>query len=74
MREKLIEVRKKKKYTQQEMSEMLDISRTTYTGYEKGDFDPSLEKALKIKEILKYKKDDIFLPLSVGKTNKRKEI
>lgn len=66
MRNKLIEIRKKRKLTQEEMAKMLEISRTTYTGYENGTFNPSLEKALEIKKILKYKNDDIFLNSNVG--------
>lgn len=61
MRTKLIETRKKKGYTQEDMADMLNIARTTYTGYENGNFSPSLEIAIKIKEILKYKNDNIFL-------------
>jgi putative transcriptional regulator len=61
MRTKLIETRKKKGYTQEDMANKLNIARTTYTGYENGNFSPSLEIAIKIKEILKYKNDDIFL-------------
>lgn len=61
MRKKLIEIRKKKGYTQEQMAERLNVARTTYTGYEKGNISPSLETALKIKKILNYKKDDIFL-------------
>jgi DNA-binding XRE family transcriptional regulator len=66
MRLKLIEVRKKKKLTQEQMAQKLNISRTTYTGYENGNFSPSLEKALEIKKILGYKNDDIFLISNVG--------
>lgn len=61
MRKILIETRKKKGYTQEQMAEKLGVARTTYTGYEKGNFSPSLELAIKIKEILDYKNDDIFL-------------
>ena len=61
MRKKLIEVRKKKGFTQNEMSAKLNIARTTYTGYELGTFCPSLDMAIKIKKILNYKNDDIFL-------------
>ena len=61
MRTKLIETRKKKGYTQEDMADKLNIARTTYTGYENGNFSPSLEIAIKIKEILRYKNDDIFL-------------
>lgn len=69
MREKLIEIRKKRGYTQEQMANRLKIARTTYTGYENGNFDPSLEIALLIKKALGYKNDDIFLNLNVSKTN-----
>ena len=61
MRDKLIEIRKKRGYTQEYMAKELNIARTTYTGYENGNFSPSLEIAMEIKKILNYKKDDIFL-------------
>lgn len=66
MRKKLIEVRKRRGYTHQQMADKLNIARTTYTGYENGSFDPSLEMALLIKKILKYKNDDIFLNSNVS--------
>lgn len=69
MREKLIEIRTKKGYTQEQMANELKVARTTYTGYEKGNVAPSLEVALNIKKILNYKKDDIFLNSNVSKTN-----
>ena len=61
MIDKLIEIRKKRGYTQEHMAQELNIARTTYTGYENGNFSPSLEIAMEIKKILNYKKDDIFL-------------
>ena len=60
IRKKLIEIRKKRGYSQQNMAELIEIARTTYTGYETGKFAPSLDKSIKIKEVLKYKKDDLF--------------
>lgn len=69
MREKLIEIRTKKGYTQEQMANELSVARTTYTGYEKGNVAPSLEVALNIKKILKYKNDDIFLNSNVSATN-----
>lgn len=69
MRTKLIEIRKKKGYTQEQMANKLNIARTTYTGYENGNFSPSLEMAIEIKKILNYKNDDIFLISNVSKTN-----
>lgn len=70
MRTKLIEIRKKKGYTQEQMANKLNIARTTYTGYENGNFSPSLEMAIEIKKILNYKNDDIFLISNVSKTNR----
>ena len=72
MRNKLIELRVKRGYTQEQMANKLNIARTTYTGYEKGNVAPSLEVALNIKKILNYKNDDIFLNLDVTQTNKNK--
>ena len=71
MRKKLVEIRKKRGYTQEKISNKLGIARTTYAGYERGNFAPSLEIALELKKILKYPKDDIFLPLNVSKTNQK---
>ena len=74
MRTKLIEIRKKKGYTQEQMANKLNIARTTYTGYENGNFSPSLEMAIEIKKILKYKNDDIFLTSNVSETDNKKEV
>lgn len=70
MRKKLIEVRKKKGFTQEDMANKLNIARTTYTGYELGTFSPSLDMAIKIKKLLNYKNDDIFLISNDSETNK----
>lgn len=69
MRYNLINQRKKKKMTQKNVSDLIDVSRSTYNAYELGTIDPPLEKALKIKEILKYNKDDIFLNENVSKND-----
>lgn len=71
MRSKLIEIRKKRGLTQEQMANKLKIARTTYTGYENGNVVPSLGMALEIKKILNYKSDDIFLILNDSKTNKK---
>ena len=52
------------------MAKMINVARTTYTGYENGNFAPSFEKALQIKKVLSYKKDDIFFILNDSETNK----
>lgn len=72
MRNKLIEVRVKRGYTQEQIANKLNIARTTYTGYEIGNVTPSLGVALNIKKILNYENDDIFLNLDVTQTNKNK--
>lgn len=69
MRTKLIEIRKKRNLTQEQMANKLNIARTTYTGYENGNFSPSLEMALEIKRVLNYKNDDIFLISNDSITN-----
>lgn len=66
MRRKLIEIRKKRGYTQKEIADELNVARTTYTGYENGTVTPSLETGLRIKEVLNYKHDDIFLNSNVS--------
>ena len=53
MREKLIEVRKKKGYTQEQMAEKLNIARTTYTGYENGNVSAIIRNSLKHKKDIK---------------------
>lgn len=58
-------------YTQEQMANKLNIARTTYTGYENGNFAPSLETALQIKQLLKYNKDDIFLTSNDSDTNRK---
>lgn len=70
MRTKLITLRKQKNKTQEEMAKDLGIARTTYNAYELGTTQPTVDIAIKIKEILKYKKDDIFLNENVSKTDK----
>ena len=72
MRNLLIELRKAKGFSQEDIADKLSIARTTYTGYENGNFAPSLEIALRLKKILGYEGDDIFLNSNDSKTNKGK--
>lgn len=69
MRRNLINMRKKKGLTQEQVSKLLEISRSTYNAYELGTVDPPLEKALEIKKLFKYDKDDIFLKENVSLTD-----
>ncbi|MDU2686203.1 helix-turn-helix domain-containing protein [Paeniclostridium sordellii] len=60
MRTNLKEVRKNKNLTQLQVANKLNIERSYYTKTERGQRTPSLDIALKIKEILNYNDDDIF--------------
>ncbi len=60
MREKLREVRKAKGFTQETIAKLIGINRASYTNIELGRKNPSLEIALRIKETLNYRGDDIF--------------
>lgn len=48
----LRKLRKEKGYTQQDISDMLNISRSTYTYYETGKSQPSFQNLKKLCEIL----------------------
>ena len=69
MRNKLKEVREKKKMTQEQLAKKVGIARTTYTNIELGTKNPSLDVAIRIKKVLKVKDDDIFLLDNVPKRN-----
>lgn len=49
---KIKELRKLKKYSQQEMADLLEIKKITYFKYENGEIEVPLSKLLKISEIL----------------------
>ena len=49
--EHLRKIRKEKGYTQQQMADILFISRSTYTYYETGKSEPSQEKLKKLCEV-----------------------
>jgi putative transcriptional regulator len=67
MREKLRHHRILKGLTQEQISGLIGINRATYTNIELGNKNPSLFVAIKIKEILEYENDDIFLNKSIEK-------
>lgn len=70
MRINLKNKREKLGLTQAELAKKLSIARTSYTNIELGLKNPSLPLALRIKEELKVKTDDIFLITNVPKGNK----
>lgn len=60
MRKKLLELRKKRKLTQQQVAKSVGISRAYYARIENGERNPSLSIAFKIKFFFSYLDDDIF--------------
>ncbi len=62
MKTKIIEFRKRKKLTQEELAKKVDVTRQTIISLEQGKYNPSLELAYKITKVLGVKKiEDIFL-------------
>ncbi|MBB6218221.1 putative transcriptional regulator [Anaerosolibacter carboniphilus] len=61
MREKLKQIRLEKGLTHEEIANMANINRATYTNIELGRKNPSFIVATRIKNILGYEGDDIFL-------------
>ncbi|MBR1740263.1 MAG: helix-turn-helix domain-containing protein [Lachnospiraceae bacterium] len=71
MRVKLKSVRKEQNLTQQELANIVGISRVHYTQIENSaNKNPSLEVALRIKKALNYCGDDLFLISDVPTENK----
>lgn len=72
MREILKRERLKHCYTQQELADKAGISRVHYTQIENcsNNKSPSLSVAIRIKNALNYKDDDLFLITNVPNENK----
>lgn len=69
MRKKLKELRLKKGLTQEEIAELVNISRAHYTNIELGNKEPSFRVAKNIKQALGTNDDNIFLISNVPKRN-----
>ena len=52
--------RNKRNLTQEQMANMLSVSRQTYINYESGEAEPSFETLIKISSILKTSIDDLL--------------
>ncbi len=72
MRELLKQERVKKGLTQQEIANLVGISRVHYTQIENNanNKNPSFDVAVKIKKVLGYFNDDLFLVSDVPNKNK----
>ena len=60
MKNKVKELRKNQKLTQEELAEIIGISRQAINAIEKEKFDPSLPTAFKMANLFKTKIEDIF--------------
>lgn len=58
--EKLKMLRKKKGLTQQEIADLLNVNRVTYTNWEKGKREPNYEKLEKIADFFSVSLDWLF--------------
>ena len=61
MKNKLQELRKNRKLTQEQLAEIIGVSRQTINAIEKDKFDPSLPTAFRMAQLFKKKIEDIFL-------------
>ena len=60
MKNKVKELRKNQKLTQEELAELIGISRQAINAIEKEKFDPSLPTAFKMASLFKTTIEDIF--------------
>ncbi|GAA1390182.1 helix-turn-helix transcriptional regulator [Luteococcus peritonei] len=62
MRNRLPELRKQQSWSQQELAEVLGVSRQTIISLERGRFDPSLPLAFNLASVFDCRIEDIFTP------------
>lgn len=55
-------LRKRKRFSQEDLSSSLDIPRSTWSGYERGIAQPNFETLIKIAEFFKVSIDNILVP------------
>ena len=61
MKNRVRELRKNQKLTQEELAELIGISRQAINAIEKEKFDPSLPTAFKMAELFKTSIEELFL-------------
>ena len=61
MKNRVREIRKRRQWTQEEMGDLLEVSRQTINSIENGRYDPSLTLALKIAKLLDESVEGIFV-------------
>ena len=61
MNKRVKELRKEKGYTQEDLAEIIGVSRQTVNAIEKQKFDPSLNTAFKMAKLFELPIESIFL-------------
>ncbi len=61
MKNKVRELRKNQKLTQDELADLIGVSRQTINAIEKDKFDPSLPTAFKLSELFKTSIEELFI-------------
>ncbi len=61
MNNRVRELRKNHRWTQEQFGDLLEVSRQTINSIENGRFDPSLTLALKIAKLFEESVEDIFV-------------
>ncbi len=61
MKNRVKELRYKRKITQEELAELIGISRQAINAIEKEKFDPSLPTAFKLSELFKTSIEELFI-------------
>ncbi|AWC29032.1 helix-turn-helix transcriptional regulator [Bacillus cytotoxicus] len=62
MKNKILELRKSKGFTQDALAKECNVSRQTINAIENNRYDPTLQLAFKIARILNTTVDDVFQP------------
>lgn len=60
MRNRLLDLRRERGWTQADLAERTDVSRQTIIAIEKGKFDPSLPLAFRIARTFELRIEDVF--------------
>ena len=61
MKNKVKELRKEQKLTQEELADLIGVSRQAVNAIEKEKFDPSLPTAFKMAKLFKTKIEELFI-------------
>ncbi|MGB5823848.1 MAG: helix-turn-helix transcriptional regulator [Proteocatella sp.] len=61
MKNKLEEIRKQRGMKQEELADILEVSRQTISSLEKGKYNPSILLAFKVAKFFDMKIEDIFI-------------